>query len=107
NRLFKEYLADYRRKMIVAMKDAGIKPVPVKRVRGSRPDDGSQSTNLHFEWLALFQCKGLSFGMIADRYPLKRNGKLTGRDDSTVSKAVREAAKLAGLTLRRDRTVLK
>jgi len=104
---FKEYLAAYRKKVTAALVDAGKRPVPVKRRRGTRPNGGSASPTLHFEWLALFQCRGLSFGEIADCYPLEFRGEPKGRDDSTVSKAIRETARLVGLKLRSERRTRK
>jgi hypothetical protein len=110
-REFKQYLADYRPSIIEAMRESGKKPVPVKRQRGGRPstsDGSSGKRDLHFEWLALYQCRQWSYGKIAGWYiPDEYGEKAVGAD--AIRKAVQQAAKLVGLTLRpsKRRSVLQ
>lgn len=71
-------------------KDHGLEAGPEKR--GKDPA-------LHFEWLVRYQCQGWTHERIATEYeaPSSPDGL---RARSTVTKALKETAKLIGLTLR-------
>ncbi|MFL6352271.1 MAG: hypothetical protein ACJ74Z_10530 [Bryobacteraceae bacterium] len=51
----------------------------------------------HFNWLALYQCAGLSHRKIADKYAGQTSAAIS---EDTVSKGIAAAAALIGLTLR-------
>jgi hypothetical protein len=82
---FAKRLEQYRTKLEAFMEKSGWKRVPEIRQKK------------HYMWLVLFQVKGWSPGRILDKFPLsdERN-----TEESTITKGVQNAAKLAGVTLR-------
>lgn len=89
---YSEWLTrEYRPRIEKAMIELGHTPIQRKRGR-SGPQD------LHFQWLALYQCNGMSFEAIIKEYSPPRGKQL---DESTIRKAVQNTAKLVGLRLRK------
>ncbi len=76
---FEAYLATYREGMERLARERGLVPAPAKR------------TAEHYEWLVLYQVKGLSYYQIAQR---------ACRERQTVTDGVKSTAALIGLPLR-------
>jgi capsule polysaccharide modification protein KpsS len=60
----------------------------------------------HFEWLACFQVKGMSYTKIKDRFKPQAPSQKTYLSDDTkaIRKAINDLAKYIGLSLRKDGT---
>jgi hypothetical protein len=82
---FDEHLKQYRTTVEAFLEKSGWKRVPEIRQRK------------HYTWLVLFQVKGWSPEHILDRFPSNDD---RNTEESTITKGVQSAARLAGVTLR-------
>lgn len=88
--MLRNYMRAYRRRAEEAMK---------------RPIFKTKRKPIHYQWLVDYQVKGMSYQELAGHYTAMADeeSKIEGFYPNTIYKAVKEAAKLVGLTLRIDK----
>lgn len=94
-------LAEYRARIERLAQERGYVKAVRKRSGVSRTE--SNFSEAHFEWLALFQCKGLSVQELSNMEALRPNAMDADRlkdPEQTIRKAIRRTAILIGLELR-------
>lgn len=85
---------DHFRRVLESLEQRGYIKPPVKRNRSGSP-------LLHFEWLAMYQVKGMDYEEIAQAYTDADPSGERAITTDAVRKAVEETAKLVGLQLRK------